>query len=69
MKRYIISSLVTFFAAFTMYFVTVIDDVTIESFTNGALMAILFVGLRAGIKAVLEASITLLATKYPDEEK
>lgn len=68
MKRYLISSLVTFFAAFAMYFVTVIDDVTIESFTNGALMGLFFVGMRAGVKAVLEASVALLTEKYEDEK-
>lgn len=67
MKRYLISSLVTFFAAFLVYFITVIDEVTIESFTNGALVAIMFVGVRIGVKAVLEASVALLTEKY--EEK
>ncbi len=62
MKRYIISSLVTFFSAFALYFVTVIDTVTIEGLTDGALVSLLFVGIRAGVKALLEAFIVQTAT-------
>ena len=62
MKRYIISSLVTFFSAFALYFVTVIDTVTIDGLTDGALVSLLFVGIRAGIKALLEAFILQTAT-------
>jgi len=63
MKRYIISSLVTFLSAFALYFVTVIDTVTLEGLTDGALVSLVFVGVRAGIKAVLEVFIIQTVTK------
>lgn len=63
MKRYIISSTITFLTAFALYFVTVVDTVTIESFSNGALAGMLFVGARAGIKALLEYLLLETATK------
>ena len=63
MKRYIISSLVTFLSAFALYFVTVIDTINIENITDGALLSLVFVGIRAGIKAVLEVFIVQTATK------
>jgi predicted Holliday junction resolvase-like endonuclease len=63
MKRYIISSLVTFLSAFAIYFVTVIDTVTLEGLTDGALVSLIFVGVRAGLKALLEMFIVQTVTK------
>ena len=63
MKRYLISSAVTFFSAFALYFVTVIDTVTLEGLTDGALVSLIFVGVRAGLKALLEMFIVQTATK------
>jgi predicted Holliday junction resolvase-like endonuclease len=63
MKRYIISSLVTFLSAFALYFVTVIDTVTLEGLTDGALVSLIFVGARTGLKALLEMFIIQTATK------
>jgi hypothetical protein len=57
------SSAVTFFSAFALYFVTVIDSIDVESITNGALVSLLFVGVRAGVKAVLELFILKTVTK------
>lgn len=57
MKRYIISSAVTFFTAFALYFVTVIDTINIENLFDGALASLIFVGARTGLKALLEAFI------------
>jgi len=62
-KRYLMSSAVTFFSAFALYFVTVIDSIDVESITNGALVSLLFVGVRAGVKAVLELFILKTVTK------
>jgi predicted Holliday junction resolvase-like endonuclease len=63
MKRYLISSAVTFFSAFALYFVTVIDTVTLEGLTDGALVSLIFVGVRAGLKALLEMFIVQTVTK------
>lgn len=63
MKRYLISSLVTFAAAFAMYFVTVIDTIDINSLTDGTIIALVFTGIRAGIKAILEGFIVWYNTK------
>ena len=63
MKRYIISSLVTFLSAFALYFVTVIDTVTLEGLTDGALVSLIFVGARTGLKALLEMFIVQTVTK------
>lgn len=53
-KRHIVSALLTFTAAFSIFMLAEIDTITIESFTDGSIMALLFVGVRAGIKAILE---------------
>lgn len=63
MKRHIISALVTFVTAFSIYFLTVIDGVTTASFTDGTLIALVFVGVRAGVKALLEYIIVQTATE------
>ena len=63
MKRYLISSAVTFFSAFALYFVTVIDTVTLEGLTDGALVSLIFVGARTGLKALLEVFIVQTVTK------
>jgi hypothetical protein len=63
MKRYLISSAVTFFTAFALYFVTVIDTINVENLTDGALASLVFVGARAGLKALLEAFILTNAVK------
>jgi hypothetical protein len=54
MKRHIISALVTFLTAFSLYFLTVIDDITLDTFADGAWVALFFVAVRAGVKSLLE---------------
>jgi len=56
-KRYLISSLVTFFTAFSLAVLPVIDSITLDNLYSGALVGVLFVGARAGVKALLEAFI------------
>jgi hypothetical protein len=63
MKRHLISALVTFVTAFCLYFVTVIDTVTIESFRDGSLVSLAFVATRAGIKGLMEYFLVVTATK------
>lgn len=53
-KRYLTSSLITFFTAFSLAVVPVIDSITLDNLYNGALVGVLFVGVRAGVKALLE---------------
>lgn len=62
-KRYLISSLITFATTFAIYFVSVIDDVTMASIADGALVSFIFTGVRAGIKSVLEMFILAQAGK------
>lgn len=53
-KRYLISSLITFFTAFAVVLLAEIDNITLESLKDGALIGIGFTCFRAGIKALLE---------------
>jgi hypothetical protein len=63
MKRHLISAGITFVTAFAIYFLTVIDSLTLESLLSGGLVSVLFVGVRAGIKALLEYFLVVTATK------
>lgn len=57
-KRYAVSSLITFASAFAVVVLASIDSFTLESLKTGAVASLLFTGLRAGIKAVLELLVT-----------
>lgn len=61
MKRYAISSAVTFLTAVAIVILTNIDHITSQSFTDGTVMGILFVAVRAGVKGVLEAWVGQVA--------
>lgn len=54
-RRYALSTLITFLAAFGVVLLADIDRITIESFRDGTILGILFAGARAGLKAVIEA--------------
>jgi hypothetical protein len=54
MKRHLISAGITFVTAFCLYFLTVIDTITLDTFFDGTWVALLFVGIRAGVKALME---------------
>lgn len=56
-KRYLVSSLITFASAFAIVVLASIDSLTMESLSNGAITSLVFTGLRAGVKAVLELLI------------
>jgi len=60
-KKWIISSIVTFLSAFALVIVSSIDNLTLETFTWGTVGSLLFVAVRAGIKAVME----FFLAKYP----
>lgn len=53
-KRYLISSGVTFITAFCVVLLANIDSLTLESFKDGAFIGIMFTALRAGVKGLLE---------------
>ena len=54
-KRYIISSALTFLTGFALVLVGQADGITLESFRDGTLVGVLFVAVRAGLKMLLEA--------------
>lgn len=54
-KRYAISTFITFLTGFCIVFVTQVDQLTTESITDGTILGLLFAGARAGVKAVIEA--------------
>lgn len=53
-KRYLVSSLLTFIAGFCLVFVNEIDNLSLEAVKDGALIGVLFVSVRAGVKALVE---------------
>lgn len=57
-KRYLVSSLVTFLAGFAMAVIPVLDKAPMgDTLTWGALVGMIMVGVRAGVKLVLEAFV------------
>lgn len=56
-KRWIISTLVTFAAGFAIAVLPQVDNLTIQAFKDGAVVGVVFAGVRAGVKAVLEAFV------------
>jgi len=53
-KRYLISSGISFITAFAVTILPIIDSLTLENIGTGAGIALAFAGLRAGVKAVVE---------------
>jgi hypothetical protein len=53
-KRYLISSIVTFVSGFCIAILPFIETLQFADLGNGAILGLLFVGIRAGIKALLE---------------
>lgn len=54
MKEYTRSIVITFLAGFAIAVLPEIDSLTLDSFQNGALVGLMFAGVRTGIKMVLE---------------
>lgn len=54
MNEHIKSALITFFVSFAIVMVAQIDTFTTESFIDGTVVGVLFVAVRAGVKALLE---------------
>lgn len=59
-KRYAWSSGVTFLAAFGLVVLPQLKDMSWESLGGGALVGLLLVGVRAGLKAVVELLVVWL---------
>lgn len=53
-KKYLVSSLITFFTGFALVLVAQVDSLTLSSLGSGALAGLIFAGTRAGVKAVAE---------------
>ena len=53
-KRWIISSSLSFLTGFAIVFVNQIDSLTLDSFKDGTLIGLLFLSVRAGLKGILE---------------
>lgn len=58
MNEYIKSSLITFIAGFALGVAPLLDNLTVDSIKGGALIGVFFVGIRLGLKMVLEGIIT-----------
>jgi len=56
-KRWIISSIVTFLGGFSAVLILNIDTITLSTLTDGSLAGIIFVAFRGGFKALLELFI------------
>lgn len=56
-KKWAMSSAITFTTAFAIVIIPEIDSLDLQSFENGAFVAIIFTALRSGIKAILEAFV------------
>lgn len=53
-KRYLVSSGISFITAFAIAILPHIDSLTLENIGTGAGIAVLFAGLRAGVKVIVE---------------
>jgi len=53
-KKWLVSSVVTFFTAFGIAILPLIDTLSYDTLETSAVFALIFVGLRAGIKALIE---------------
>lgn len=54
LKRWLISTAITFAGGFAIALYPQIDNVTLESFKDGSLLGLLFVCARQGLKFVVE---------------
>ena len=54
LKRYFISSVITFLSGFLLVLYMQIDNITMESLTDGTVIGIMFTAARVGLKGVIE---------------
>jgi len=62
-KRYAISSLITFLSGFILTLAAQIETLNVGSFENGAAIALIITALRAGFKVLIETIAAKLAMK------
>ncbi len=62
-KRWLVSSAVTFFAGFAVVILPALDTITLESLRGGVVVGLLMAGVRAGVKAVIEAYLAWYTTQ------
>ena len=62
-KRYAWSSLITFITAFLIIVLPEFDNISLSNLTDGTLIGLGFVAIRAGLKAVLEGLLFVLTKK------
>ena len=62
-KRYAVSSLVSFVSGFAIAVLPLLDNLSLADVRGGAFVGLGFVGLRAGLKALLEAFVAWRASK------
>ena len=58
-KRYLISSLITFFTGVCLYLLSVWDTITLETLKDGSLLGLAFLAFRAGLKGLIEYFLSL----------
>lgn len=58
-KRYIVSSIVTFLTGMAVVLLSQWDSITLTSFTDGSILGLGFVAVRAGLKALIEYLLSL----------
>ncbi len=63
MNEHIKSALITFFVSFAIVLVAQIDTFTPESFIDGTVVGVIFVAVRAGVKALLELFLATFTKK------
>lgn len=56
-REYVKSSFITFVASAAIAILPELDSLTVDSIRNGAIVGVVFVAGRAGVKAVIEAFI------------
>ena len=63
LKRYAISTLLTFFAGFAFVIVAGVDNFSVEGAKSGALIGLLLAATRAGLKVALESYLAFYASR------
>lgn len=62
-KRYAISSAVSFSTGFAIVLLGEIDDITLQTIKDGTWIGIVFLAARAGLKSLLESFIAWRSAK------
>jgi hypothetical protein len=58
-KRYLISSLVTFFTGVGVVLLSQWDSISLQAFKDGTIVGVVFVAVRAGFKALIEYLLSI----------